>query len=247
MEKLRNAVVTGAGSGLGQAIARRMVASGKVNVLGVSREAAPLLAMEEELGERFRAFPADLLVPEMAPAIMEACAEAFGPIDILVNNVGAGKSMPLHEATDDDLMFFVNINLGTTFRMSREALKVMMPAKNGVILNMVSAIAMTAFPGQAPYAAAKGGVIALTKQLAVEYGPYNVRVNAVAPGLIETPFTAERIKDGTFDGVIGATPLRKLGNVDDIAALTDFLCSPEADHVTGQVIAVDGGWSMSKI
>lgn len=243
---MRNAVVTGAGSGLGQAIARRMVGSGKINVLGVSLEAEPLHAMEHELGDHFRAFPADLLVPENAPAIIEACDEAFGPIDILVNNVGAGNSMPLHEATDEDLMFFVNINLGTTFRMSREALKVMMPAKSGVILNMVSGIAMTGNPGQAPYAAAKGAVIALTKQLAVEYGPYNVRVNAVAPGLIETPFTTKRIQDGVFDGVIKSTPLRRLGTANDIAAMTDFLCSPEAGHVTGQIISVDGGWAMSK-
>jgi len=246
MGNLRNFVVTGAGSGLGQAIARRLVMNGQANVLGVSLEAAPLVEMEADLGPRFRGFAADLLEPESAAASIEACSKAFGPVDVLINNVGAGNSMPLHQASDEDLMFFININLGTTFRMSREALKVMLPARSGVILNMVSALAMVAQPGQAPYVAAKGALIALTKQMAAEYGPYNVRVNAVAPGLTETPFTAERIADGIFDGVINATPLRKLSKADDIAAMTEFLCSPDADNVTGQVIAVDGGWSMSK-
>ncbi len=242
----RTAIVTGAGSGLGAAIARRLVHRGDTHVLGLDRDGAGLKQLEDELGAAFRGVTADMTDHATPGKAIAICGDIFGSVDILINNVGAGKAASLHQTSDESLDFFLDINLKTMFRMSRAVLEIMMPQRRGIILNMASAIAMTALPGQAPYAAAKGGVIALTRQMAAEYGPYNIRVNAIAPGLIETPFTAQRIKDGTFDGVIEATPLRRLGKPENIAATADFLCSPDADHVTGQIIAVDGGWSISK-
>lgn len=246
MHDKRIMIVTGAGSGLGAAMVRRFLRQPDTQVLGIDRDGAALTAMQGDLGARFAAMAGDLTDPLLPAAAIAECDRCFGPVTVLVNTVGAGKSTPLHDTSDESLSFFLEINLKTMFRMSRAALGVMMPQGHGAILNMATAIAMTAYPGQAPYAAAKGGVIALTRQMAVDYGPHGIRVNAIAPGLIETPFTAERIRDGSFDGVIGATPLRRLGRPEDIAASADFLCSGDAAHITGQILAIDGGWSMAK-
>jgi len=246
MAERRRAIVTGAASGLGKAIAGHFVAQGLTDVFGVDRDADALASMEAALGRAFAGLAVDLLDQDAPERVVRECVRRFGSVDILVNNVGAGAATSLHSCGDGELAHFIDINLGVSFRMSRATLAEMMAARKGVIVNIASAIALTAMPGQGAYAAAKGGLIALTRQMAAEYGPFGVRVNAVAPGLIETPFTAGRITAGAFDGVIEATPLRRLGEPEDVAQVVAFLASAAARHVTGQIIAVDGGWSVSK-
>jgi meso-butanediol dehydrogenase / (S,S)-butanediol dehydrogenase / diacetyl reductase len=237
----KTAIVTGAGSGIGAAIAK-MFAENGVCVLAVDKLAAGL-----DESENVRTLVADVTSPDAHERIFEECRDAWGTPDFLINNAGLGNAKSAHETTDADLARYLDVNLGSVFRLSRA-----MVGEDGkaerCIVNIASVFGQVGFPGTAPYSAAKAGVIGLTRQMAADYGPRNVRINAIAPGLIATAATAdrmasnERFRQLTIDQI----PAGRAGTPGEVAAVAHFLCSPAASYICGQVITVDGGWTSTR-
>lgn len=235
------AIVTGAASGIGLATARRLAAEG-AQVLSVDRDAERLA---DAPGRKLVADLAD----DAAPAtIARAAVEHFGRLDMLVNNAGIGGSMPL-ELSDDALIDrMLGINLRAVMRMTREALH-LIARPGGRIVNVASIYGEVGFPGAAAYAAAKGGVAQLTRQLAADLSPVGIRVNAVSPGCIETAMTANRIANDSWyqRAQIATTPSGRVGRPEDVAGAIAFLLSGDADFIAGHVLAVDGGWLAARV
>lgn len=241
----KTALVTGAGTGIGRAIALELARAGAAVVLS-GRRPEPLGAVQQEvaaLGGSAHVHPADVSDPDQAAKLVAAAKESLGRIDILVNNAGRPYDTLIlrmkWEALDDALA----VNLKSMFYLSAAAGKVMLSQKSGSIVNITSVVALTGNAGQSAYVAAKAGVIGLTKSLAQEFGTRNIRVNAVAPGFIETEMTAS-LSAALKDQYQQRIPLRRFGSVAEVAKVVSFLASDDAAYVTGQVIAVDGGLSM---
>jgi len=195
--------------------------------------------------ERLVTMIADTTANDAPTRIIGRCVEAFGSISILVNNVGVGNAPPLHETTDEIYDRYMNVNLRGTFRLSRDVLPELKKTR-GTIVNTASSIALLGYPRWAAYATAKAGVIALTRNMAAEYGPIGIRVNAVAPGVIATPQTEARLRTARFQAtIVGTMPLGQVGRPEDVASAVAFLASEEARMITGQTIAIDGGQTTS--
>ncbi|HXW51477.1 MAG TPA: 3-oxoacyl-ACP reductase family protein [Candidatus Acidoferrales bacterium] len=240
----KGALVTGAGTGIGRAIAHKLAREGASLVL-VGRRREPLEAVRQELsglGGTALVHPADVADPSQASDLVAAATAHLGRLDILVNN--AGKTFDAlilrlrWEALDESLA----INLKSMFYLSAAAGKVMLSQKSGAIVNITSVVALTGNAGQSAYVAAKAGVIGLTKSLAQELGSRHIRVNAVAPGFIETEMT-QALPPAVKDSYLGRIGLRRFGSAEEVANVVAFLASDEAAYITGQVIAVDGGLS----
>lgn len=232
------AIVTGAGQGIGRGIADRLMEEG-VKVFAVDLNPDTLATFEKSA--RVRTLQANVMDDDAPRRIVEGCLDAFGSISILVNNAGVGNAPPLHETTDDVLDFQFNVNLRSTFRLSREAMPHLCKTK-GAVVNIASSIALSGFRRWASYAAAKAGVAGLTRGMAAEYGAQGVRVNAIAPGIIATPGTAGRLNTSRFQAtILGSVPMERVGQPSEIASAVAFLASDEGSYITGQVIAVDGG------
>ena len=246
----RVAIVTGAAAGIGRAIARRFAAEGAA-VLAVDRNAEGLEATVAGItgeGGRTRELVEDVGEPGAADRIVGACLEAFGRIDVLVNNAGIGGSHEVLETSDEEWARILDVDLTSVFRLSRRVLVEMRRQGSGRVINMASVFGTTAFPGAASYSAAKAGVIALTRSMAVDYAPAGVTVNAIAPGLILTEMTRGRLTgDPRYRALmLEGTPLGRPGRPEDVAGAAVFLASADADFVTGHVLTVDGGWSVGK-
>jgi NAD(P)-dependent dehydrogenase (short-subunit alcohol dehydrogenase family) len=237
------ALVTGAGSGIGEAIASSLYRAG-ASVFAVDRDGEALESLPR--GPRMQRLACDLLDKDSSDRAVEKCLEAFGELSILVNNVGRGSGTAAHLTSDEDLDTWLHFNLKITFQMSRAALPHLWRVA-GNIVNIASTMGFMGIPGLAAYASAKGGVIGLTHQMAAEYGPKGVRVNAIAPGVIETAATADRLANNEYfrSVTVGATPLGRVGRPVDIANAAVFLASDEAAFVSGHVLVVDGGASTS--
>lgn len=247
MSEHRTALVTGAGSGLGRAITLRFAREG-IAVLAVDLNPDGLAETVALAGDtaRIAAHVADVRAKEAPDRAVADAVARFGGLDFLVNNAGIGAAKSAAETTDEDWDRYSDINLRAVFRFSRAALLHLRPGI-GAIVNMASVFGLFGHPGVAPYAATKAGVVGLTIQMAVDCGPKGVRVNAIAPGVIETPLTRARIDgDARFNALnIDPIPFPRLGRPEDVANAAFFLCSDQASYINGHVLAVDGGWSVS--
>jgi len=243
-------IVTGAGSGIGRASALRLAEEG-ARVLAVDRDAekvAETLALGEGATGTLASFVQDLTENDAPRSILAAAKERLGEFHGLVNVVGLGNPKSALNDPDDQHDKYMNINFRTVFRMSRDFIAAN-GRKGGSIVSIASTFGLIGFPGSATYSAAKAAIIGLTRQLAAEYGEIGFRVNAVAPGLIMTPaHTAERQTRNKwfYDSYLAGTPLKVAGKAEDIGAAVAFLSSDDAGFISGQVLAVDGGWSITK-
>lgn len=241
------ALVTGASRGIGAAIATRLAEAGAsvcVNYAGSADAAAQVVANIESASGKAIAIQGDVSDPAACAALVEGCAEKLGGIDILVNNAGITRDGLIVRMSDEDFSAVIQTNLGGVFSMTRAAAKAMMKQRSGAIVNVASVVGLVGNAGQANYAAAKAGVIGLTKSVAKELASRNVRCNAVAPGFIETDMTA-KLSEAACEAARGQIAMGRLGSVDDIARAVVFLASDDAGYITGQTLAVDGGMTFA--
>jgi 3-oxoacyl-[acyl-carrier protein] reductase len=236
------AVVTGASRGIGAAIAVELAAAGwpvAVNYRSGRESAERVVAEIEAAGGRAVALEADVTDPDASESLLASAEEELGRALVLVNNAGVtadGLSMRL---TDEDWSRVIDTDLTAAFRLTRRAVGPMMRARFGRIVNVASVVGLRANPGQANYAAAKAGLIAFTRTVAVEVARRGVTVNAIAPGLIETDLISEL----DADELAKLIPARRAGTPQEVAAAVGFLCSAGAAYVTGATLTVDGGMS----
>jgi len=236
------AIVTGAGKGIGRAIAERLVADG-FYVLLVDQDRVAGEKAVEEIGNKDAAFfQADISNEAQVKALFIEADKLYGRVDVLVNNAGIIRDNMIWnmEAVDFDLV--IQVNLKGSWLMCREAAIRMKEKQQGRIINIASR-AWLGNRGQTNYSASKAGVIGMSRALALEMGKYNVAVNVVAPGLIETPLTAS-IKKEALDKLIAAQPTKTMGKPEDVAHTVSFLASPKTNFITGQTFYVDGGKSI---
>jgi 3-oxoacyl-[acyl-carrier protein] reductase len=236
------ALVTGASGGIGAEIARALHAQGAVVALSGTRRDA-LDALAAALAARVHVLPADLSDPEAAPALIAAAEAAMGRVDILVNNAGLTKDGLALRMSDADWAKVLDVDLAAPFRLCRAALKFMLRRKAGRIINIGSVVGSTGNPGQANYAAAKAGLIGLTKSLAQEVASRGITVNLVAPGFIATPMT-DALSDAQKAALAEKIPLGRLGTPGDIAAAVVYLAAEEAGWMTGATLHINGGMAM---
>ncbi len=245
----RAALVTGSNRGIGRAVAERLARDGFDVCVNCSSEAslpsAQELAdqLEREYGVRAVAVAANVADPAAASALVDAAMEAFGRLDVLVNNAGITRDGLLARMKDEDFDAVLDVNLKGTFNCCRAAAQRMMKQRYGRIVNMSSVVGVAGNAGQANYAASKAGVIGLTKAVAKELAGRNITANAVAPGFIETDMT-DALSDKQRTAITERIASKRLGAPEDVAALVSFLASEEAGYVTGQVVCVDGGMSL---
>lgn len=238
----KTALITGASGGIGAAIARVLHAQGARVVLSGTRAEA-LEALAGELGGRAFVCPADLARPEAADALLQAAEAAAGPVDILVNNAGLTRDGLALRMKDADWDAVLGVDLAAPFRLARAALRGMLRRRAGRIVNIASVVAVTGNAGQANYAAAKAGLIGMSKALALEAAPRGVTVNVVAPGFIETPMT-DALNEAQRDAIATRIPLARLGKPEDVAAAVLYLAAEEAGWITGATLHVNGGMAM---
>jgi 3-oxoacyl-[acyl-carrier protein] reductase len=236
------ALVTGASGGIGAGIARVLHAQGAIVVLSGTRRDA-LNSLAADLADRVHVCPADLADPAAAEALIEQAESAAGPLAILVNNAGLTRDRLALRITDEDWDAVLGVDLAAPFRLARAILRGMLRRRAGRIINIGSIVGATGNPGQANYAAAKAGLIGLTKALAQEVASRGITVNAVAPGFIVTAMT-NALGEAQRTKLTAAIPLGRLGQPADVAAAVAFLASDEAGWITGATLHVNGGMAM---
>jgi len=238
----KTALVTGATGGIGRAIAVALHRQGAtVAISGTRREVLDALATE--LGERVFVLPCDLSNIEQVEALVPQAEEAMTHVDILVNNAGITKDGLFVRLTDEAWDTVIAVNLTAGFRLTRAAARSMMRRRAGRVIGITSIVGVTGNAGQGNYAAAKAGMIGMSKALAKEVAARGVTVNCIAPGFIATPMT-DVLNDKQKDSILSAVPAARLGTPDDIAAAAVYLASDEAAYVTGQTLHVNGGMAM---
>ncbi len=237
------ALVTGASRGIGKAIARELAVRG-ATVVGTATSEAGAEAISEYLGEQGRGMVLDVTDPASIEAVVKAINDDFGAVTILVNNAGITRDMLMMRMKDEDWEVVIQTNLTSIFRVSRACMRGMMKARRGRIVNIGSVVGSTGNPGQVNYAAAKAGILGLTKSMARELGSRGITVNTVAPGFIDTDMTRE-LSDEQREALTGQIPLGRLGQPEDIAHAVAFLASDEAGYITGETLHVNGGMFMA--
>ncbi len=241
------AIVTGAGQGIGKTVALTFAQEGaNVVVNDVDLELAKRVADEiKSMGSKAKAIKADVSNSAEVNQLVNQTLDTFKRIDILVNNAGIDKLVPALELTEVQWDGMINVNLKGQFLCSQAVGRQMVKQKQGKIINIASIAAHVAMPGQVAYGASKGGVLQLTKVLAIEWAEYNINVNAVSPGATMTSMVEKIVKENPeiLGNYLGRVPLRRIAKPEDIANAVLFLASAEADDITGQEIVVDGGIS----
>lgn len=238
----RVALVTGATRGIGQAVALALAECG-AKVIGTATSEAGAAKISEALGEKGRGIVLNVTDAEASKAAVDAIVAEFGRIDILVNNAGITRDMLAMRLSDEAWDAVIETNLTAVFRLTRAVLRPMMKQRFGRIINMSSVVGAMGNAGQANYAAAKAGMIGMSKSVAREVASRGVTVNCVAPGFIETDMTASLPED-VKNGLMAQIPAARLGKTDDIAAAVLYLASEPAGYVTGTVLHVNGGMFM---
>jgi len=242
----KSAIVTGASRGIGRAIALELAKRGAAVVVNFnSSEAAAneVVKAITNAGGKAIAFKADVSKMDEATALVKACTEAFGKVDILVNNAGTTRDTLLMMMSEGDWDHVISADLKSVFNCCKVAVKPMIRARGGRIINISSVVGLAGQGGQTNYAAAKAGVIAFSKSLAKEVGSRNITVNCVAPGFIPTALT-DVLTDEQKQVAIKATPLGRFGTPEEVAYAVSFLASDDAAFITGAVLTVDGGLVM---
>jgi len=238
----KTALVTGATGGLGAQIARALHAQGAIVALSGTRENV-LNDLKDQLGERAHVLPANLSDPDEVEKLVPAAIEAMGAIDILVNNAGITRDNITMRMKDEEWAAVIDVNLTASFRLMRACMRPMMKKRHGRMIGITSIVGVTGNGGQANYAAAKAGMIGMTKSIAQELATRGITANCIAPGFIESPMT-DALNDKQKEGILANVPAGKLGTADDIAAAAVYLASDEAGYVTGQTLHINGGMAM---
>jgi 3-oxoacyl-[acyl-carrier protein] reductase len=236
------ALVTGASGGIGAAIAKALHGAGATVALSGTR-VEPLQALAAELGSRAHVIPCNLSDPAAVEGLVKQAIEAMGAVDVLVNNAGITKDGLAMRMSDEDWQSVLDVNLTATFRLCRAAMRGMMKARWGRIVNISSVVGATGNGGQANYAASKAGMIGMSKSIAAELASRGITVNAVAPGFIATAMT-DKLNDEQKAKILTQIPAGRMGEADDIAAAVLYLSSPAAGYVTGATLHVNGGMHM---
>jgi NAD(P)-dependent dehydrogenase (short-subunit alcohol dehydrogenase family) len=242
----RVALVTGGGRGIGRALALALAEAGAdVAVADVDVPSAESVAAEvSACGRQGLAVAADVTSKPAVEVMVRMTLETLGGLDILINNAGIFPIAPVATITEEGWDRVMAINLKGVFLCSQAALAPMRQAGGGRIVNVASVSGLVGAVGLAHYAASKAGVIGFTKSLAREVAPMGITVNAIAPGIIETETASQTFPKGALQAYQAQVPLRRLGRPEDLTALVVFLASPAAAYITGQVYAVDGGYTM---
>lgn len=244
------AIITGSTSGIGQAVARHLAENGYdilvhgLDETGLKETVDSLKA----LGAKTEVVLGDVRKPEVTTEIVKKAVAAFGRIDGLANNAGTGFFRPASETSDEDWQSVFSLHLDAPFRLCRNAYPHLKAAK-GAIVNTSSVTATHWLPSRVAYGTAKSAIIGLTKNLAAEWAPEGIRVNAIAPGTIETPLVRSNFESGRTgvpkERVVSRMPIGRLGRPDEVAKVTGFLLSDQSSYVTGHVVYIDGGWTSS--
>jgi 3-oxoacyl-[acyl-carrier protein] reductase len=237
------AIVTGGTKGIGKAISLLLAEQGAKVVANFSKDANAAEDLEKEANSRglnVRLFKADVTQLDQVKEMAEKTFSQYGRIDILVNNVGLVRDNFLMLMSDEDWDSLLKANLTSLFYCCRIVIRKMIPQREGKIINLSSISGILGTPGQANYAATKGGMISFTKSLARELGPFNIHVNAVAPGLIESEVVSKMPKE-KVEAIIKSSSLGRAGKPEDVAQAVLFLASEHSNYITGQTIVVDGG------
>jgi 2-deoxy-D-gluconate 3-dehydrogenase len=242
----RVAIVTGASRGLGRAMALALAGAGAD--VALAARAIPELEETaraiEKLGRRALVVPTDVTVYSQVETLVESAAVALGRLDIVVNNSGIATVMPAAEMPPEDFRRTVEVNLVGVFNGCRAAAGRLIAQKSGKIINVASVVGALGMPGYAAYSASKGGVIALTRTLAVEWARHNIQVNAMAPGWFVTDMNSRAFDDPKLrERLLRDVPARRTGRIEEIGPLVVYLASPASDFMTGQTVFLDGGHS----
>jgi len=238
----KSALVTGASGGIGGEIARELHAQGATVGLSGTRVDA-LEKLKSELGSRAHVLPCDLGDPASIEQLLKSADAALGGIDILINNAGLTRDNLALRMKDEEWQKVIDVNLTAGFRLARGAMRGMMKKRWGRIIGITSVVGVTGNPGQANYAAAKAGMVGMSKSLAQEVASRGITVNCVAPGFIETQMTGA-LNEEQKSRIMTTIPAGRLGQSAEVAAAVVYLASPEAAYVTGQTIHVNGGMAM---
>ena len=241
----RVVVITGASNGIGEGIVRYLSKYDYNIVLNYNTSKDKALKIQNEIFEKFgkqiEIFKADISKRKEVKELVEFCIEKFKRIDVLINNAGISQIKPFTDITDEDWNNIIQVNLTSAFYTSQECLRYMINEKNGCIINISSIWGKTGASCEVHYSVSKAGLDGLTKSLAKELGPSNIRVNGIAPGIIDTRMNNDLTKEDV-ESIKEEIPLEKIGNVVDIAKCVKWLI--EDEYTTGQIIGINGGWNI---
>ena len=237
-------IVTGASKGIGREIAKELAIKGNIVIANYNKSENKIIELKKELEEKdikIDTYKADVSKREEAKKLVQFAIEKYGKIDVLINNAGISQIKEFTQITDDDWNNMINTNLNSVFYMSQETCKNMIHNKKGCIINISSIWGITGASCEVHYSVSKAGVDALTKALAKELGPSNIRVNSVAPGIINTEMNSH-LSEKEIEKLKEEIPLEKIGRTQDIEKCIEWLI--EDEYTTGQVISINGGWNI---